>query len=291
MPRWKQIRAGYLLSALALAAGMVSCGSGGADDPFRIFNRIILDALHRGQGTLQPGGPPLLFGPLPGGESSEATALRLRLSCLSGPGVVQAQLWHNDPEDGPTPADEAFGFAEDVIDLNLGPAPLETTIGHFTQPFLTSGIYLEVRLVDGRPETVVSLEVTPNSVPLEQCFDLEPNHTPELATAIEEPPAGPTPAALDPVFGDRVDYVRVLPPALGDGLEVEVVEPTGGRVAVESTDDAGTFLSGETGPTVNVTPLLGDIPGIGRLFRTRAPAEATRALLIFIQPRTVDGSD
>lgn len=285
---WRAVQLG---AAMFLGWLAVGCGGGGADDPFRLFRKIILDSLHRGQGTLEPGGRPILFGPFPGGGADDATALHLRLSCLSGPGLVQARLWHDDPAGGLTPADEAFGFDEDLVDLNLGPAPLDTTIGHFTQPFLSSGIFLEVRLVDGRPVTEVRLEVTPTSVPLEQCFDIEPNNTPDEAEAIEAPPAGPSPSALNPLFGDTVDYFRLLPTGLGDGLEVEVVEPAGGSVVVEATDDAGTVLGGETGPTVNVTPLLGDIPLVGRLFRTRSPGEERQALLVLIQPRIIDGAE
>ena len=44
-------------------------------------------------------------------------------------------------------------------------------------------------------------------------------------------------------------------------------------------------LREETGDGVRKVPLLGDIPVLGNLFKTRSRTEARRELLVFITPR------
>ncbi|MCS4534208.1 type IV pilus secretin PilQ [Neisseria montereyensis] len=58
-------------------------------------------------------------------------------------------------------------------------------------------------------------------------------------------------------------------------------------------EDGGTLIVGgiyeeENGDTVNKVPLLGDIPVLGNLFKSRAHQETRRELLIFITPRIMD---
>ena len=58
-------------------------------------------------------------------------------------------------------------------------------------------------------------------------------------------------------------------------------------------EDGGTLIVGgiyeeENSNTIKKVPLLGDIPVIGNLFKSRARSEARRELLIFITPRIMD---
>ena len=58
-------------------------------------------------------------------------------------------------------------------------------------------------------------------------------------------------------------------------------------------EDGGTLIVGgiyeeETGDGVRKVPLLGDIPVLGNLFKTRSRTEARRELLVFITPRIMD---
>lgn len=58
-------------------------------------------------------------------------------------------------------------------------------------------------------------------------------------------------------------------------------------------EDGGTLIVGgiyeeENSNTVNKVPLLGDIPVLGNLFKSRARNEARRELLVFITPRIMD---
>lgn len=59
-------------------------------------------------------------------------------------------------------------------------------------------------------------------------------------------------------------------------------------------EDGGTLIVGgiyqeNNSNTVNKVPLLGDIPVLGNLFKSRARSEERRELLIFITPRIMDG--
>ena len=58
-------------------------------------------------------------------------------------------------------------------------------------------------------------------------------------------------------------------------------------------EDGGTLIVGgiyeeENSNTIKKVPLLGDIPVIGNLFKSRARKERRRELLIFITPRIMD---
>lgn len=285
------LRTSMLLLAVGLVGGATSCGTGGPNDPFHLFRRIILDGLGVGRGVLEPGGQSLLFGPMPSADSTEAAALAYRLTCLSGPGVVRARWLFDDAQSGLTPAAESFGFSEDLVDLLLGAGPLDDNLGHFRGDAV-SRLYLEVRLPAGEPRTEVQLDVQLARSPLDQTFDLEPNNEPDGAVTVQRQDDGslpPAPGVMSPVFGDIVDYYRVLPDGLGDGIEVETVEPRGARTTVEVTDNGTIVLGGLTDERVDVTPLLGDIPLIGRLFRTRPEDGERRSLMIFVTPRIING--
>jgi type IV pilus secretin pilQ len=59
-------------------------------------------------------------------------------------------------------------------------------------------------------------------------------------------------------------------------------------------EDGGTLIVGgiyeeENSNAVNKVPLLGDIPVVGNLFKSRGRSERRRELLIFITPRIMDG--
>ena len=58
-------------------------------------------------------------------------------------------------------------------------------------------------------------------------------------------------------------------------------------------ENGGTLIVGgiyeeENGNTLTKIPLLGDIPVIGNLFKTRQNSQSRRELLIFITPRIMD---
>ena len=58
-------------------------------------------------------------------------------------------------------------------------------------------------------------------------------------------------------------------------------------------ENGGTLIVGgiyeeENGNTLTKIPLLGDIPVIGNLFKTRQNNQSRRELLIFITPRIMD---
>lgn len=59
-------------------------------------------------------------------------------------------------------------------------------------------------------------------------------------------------------------------------------------------EDGGTLIVGgiyeeDNSDTINKVPLLGDLPLVGNLFKSRAKKEERRELLIFITPRIMDG--
>ncbi|QEY24267.1 type IV pilus secretin PilQ [Neisseria animalis] len=59
-------------------------------------------------------------------------------------------------------------------------------------------------------------------------------------------------------------------------------------------EDGGTLIIGgiyeeSSGNSINKVPLLGDIPVIGNLFKSRARSEERKELLVFITPRIMDG--
>ena len=59
-------------------------------------------------------------------------------------------------------------------------------------------------------------------------------------------------------------------------------------------EDGGTLIVGgiyeeENSNAVNKVPLLGDIPVVANLFKSRGRNEKRRELLVFITPRIMDG--
>lgn len=292
MRRSRPRRAGLLLALLALGAGATSCGTGDANNPFYHFQRILLDSLHRGSGTLQPGGRPLLLGPFPTISADDAAAARLQLECLSGPGLVQARLWFSESPDLLRPAADVFGFSRGAVDLEIGASPLDTIVGSFRSDAF-SRLYLEVALAAGQPATEVRLTVTPLTTPAATTLDLEPNNGADQAAHIEPKSDGsPLTAAgvMNPLFGDDFDWYHILPPSTGTlGLTMTTNSPAGADTTVEVFDDDGTtILESASGPTVDVVPMLGNLPAVGRLFRTRVTDPAQRDnLVILIRPRIV----
>ncbi|MCC7491203.1 MAG: hypothetical protein IT204_02595 [Fimbriimonadaceae bacterium] len=282
MPRTWWGRGVLLASGVGAVWLTTACG-GSQAVLWAAWQRVLLGAIGDGQGTLRPAERPLLFGPMPTPDVGQAAAFDLRLTCTSGPGVVLARWWYDDPAAGPTPVAQAFGWGQDQVELRLGPGPLETILGHFTRETCPR-LFLELALPAGRADTTVALEVALLQRPVGSVADLEPNNQPAAATPLGELP---TPGALCPVFGDVVDYYRALPIPPGADLQVETTSADGGPTIVEVTDENGVVLGGQTAGTVNLRPLLGDLPVTGRLFRTR-PEDARRdSLLVLISPNIV----
>lgn len=69
------------------------------------------------------------------------------------------------------------------------------------------------------------------------------------------------------------------PPIKSSIVETSVVVENGGTVVI-----GGVFIT-KSGNTVNKVPLLGDIPVLGWLFKTRSESVDRRELLVFITPR------
>jgi type IV pilus assembly protein PilQ len=69
------------------------------------------------------------------------------------------------------------------------------------------------------------------------------------------------------------------PPIKSSIVETSVVVENGGTVVI-----GGVFVT-KSGNTVNKVPLLGDIPVLGWLFKTKSESVDRRELLVFITPR------
>lgn len=85
---------------------------------------------------------------------------------------------------------------------------------------------------------------------------------------------------------EEPDWERALevngfrnPPIKSSIVETSVVVENGGTVVI-----GGVFVTKNT-DTVSKIPLLGDIPGVGWLFKTKSESTDRRELLIFITPR------
>jgi type IV pilus biogenesis and competence protein pilQ len=78
-----------------------------------------------------------------------------------------------------------------------------------------------------------------------------------------------------------------------DGLRTKCIS-TKNLNTQAMVEDGGTLIVGgiyeeENSNAVNKVPLLGDIPVVGNLFKSRGRSERRRELLIFITPRIMDG--
>ena len=78
-----------------------------------------------------------------------------------------------------------------------------------------------------------------------------------------------------------------------DGLRTKCIS-TKNLNTQAMVEDGGTLIVGgiyeeENSNTVNKVPLLGDIPVVGNLFKSRGRSETRRELLVFITPRIMDG--
>ena len=79
--------------------------------------------------------------------------------------------------------------------------------------------------------------------------------------------------AVTTITGDRV------PPIKSSIVETNVVVENGGTVVV-----GGVYIT-KTENNVTKVPLLGDIPLLGWLFKSKAERQDRRELLVFITPR------
>ena len=112
-------------------------------------------------------------------------------------------------------------------------------------------------------------------------------------------------------FKDAVLELKVVPSITPDGkvqMKLEISKDTKGEstkagFAIDTNklntnvlvNDGQTVVLGglyenSTDSKINKVPLLGDIPGVGNLFKNRTKSESKRELLIFITPRIVNDS-
>lgn len=164
--------------------------------------------------------------------------------------------------------------------LNLELAALETDGGGkvVSSPRVITANNVKAKIEDGTevpyvtpgtttaPATVsfksakLSLEVTPQ---------ITPEGTVRMALVIKK---------------EEPDWTREIqgnPPLKSSTVETNVVVENGGTVVI-----GGVYITNNANTTEKV-PLLGDIPGLGWLFKVRNDTKTRRELLVFITPRIV----
>jgi len=80
-------------------------------------------------------------------------------------------------------------------------------------------------------------------------------------------------------IGEQLDNGDIS--IIKNALETSVVVPDGQTIVL------GGVFENETSDVVNKTPLLGDIPVLGALFRNKSKSNTKTELLIFITPKLV----
>ncbi|WP_374277071.1 type IV pilus secretin PilQ [Azonexus sp.] len=126
-------------------------------------------------------------------------------------------------------------------------------------PYVTPGTTTSPATVSFK-SAKLSLEVTPQ---------ITPEGTVRMALVIKK---------------EEPDWTRGIqgnPPLKSSTVETNVVVENGGTVVI-----GGVYITNNANTTEKV-PLLGDIPGLGWLFKVRSDTKTRRELLVFITPRIV----
>ncbi len=211
-------------------------------------------------------------------SSGNAVSIGSSISGVSSPGAVPSGLMVDLGAGVPSPASVAIGLASNTGLLQLELSALETDgkIEVISQPkimttngkaaMIESGKEIAYTTTDqdGNRDTefkdvVLSLEVTPR---------INPGNRIAMDLVIKK----------DSVSEETVNGEIAL---IKNTLETSVVVPDGQTVVL------GGVFENQTSDTVNKTPLLGDVPVLGALFRNKSKSNTKTELLIFITPKLV----
>ena len=210
-------------------------------------------------------------------SSGNAISIGSSISGVSTPGTVPNGLMVDLGAGVSSPASVAIGLASNTGLLQLELSALETDgkIEVISQPkimttngksaMIESGKEIPYQTVEDGDvsvafkDVVLSLEVTPRINPGDRI-------------------------AMDLVIhkdsiGEQLDNGDIS--IIKNALETSVVVPDGQTIVL------GGVFENETSDVVNKTPLLGDIPVLGALFRNKSKSNTKTELLIFITPKLV----
>lgn len=210
-------------------------------------------------------------------SSGNAISIGSSISGVSSPGSVPSGLMVDLGAGVTSPASVAIGLASNTGLLQLELSALETDgkIEVISQPkimttngkaaMIESGKEIPYQTVEDGDvsvefkDVVLSLEVTPRINPGDRI-------------------------AMDLVIhkdsiGEQLDNGDIS--IIKNALETSVVVPDGQTIVL------GGVFENETSDVVNKTPLLGDIPVLGALFRNKSKSNTKTELLIFITPKLV----
>ncbi|WP_417226510.1 type IV pilus secretin PilQ [Amphritea sp.] len=214
-------------------------------------------------------------------SSGNGISIGSSISGVSSPGSVPSGLMVDLGANVTSPASVAIGLASNSALLQLELSALESDgrIEVISQPkvvttngkmaLIESGKEIPYTTTDddGNTDTefkdvVLSLEVTPR---------INPGDRIAMDLVIKKDSIGET------LSNGEISIIKNL-------LETSVVVPDGQTVVL------GGVFENETQNTVNKTPLLGDIPVLGALFRNKSTSNVKAELLIFITPKLVKES-
>ena len=211
-------------------------------------------------------------------SSGNAISIGSSIAGVSSPGAVPSGLMVDLGAGVTSPASVAIGLASNTGLLQLELSALETDgkIEVISQPkimttngkaaMIESGQEIAYTTTDkdGNRDTefkdvLLSLEVTPR---------INPGNRIAMDLVIKK----------DSVSEETVNGEIAL---IKNTLETSVVVPDGQTVVL------GGVFENQTSNVVNKTPLLGDIPVLGALFRNKSKSNTKTELLIFITPKLV----
>lgn len=210
-------------------------------------------------------------------SSGNAISIGSSIAGVSSPGSVPSGLMVDLGAAVTSPASVAIGLASNSALLQLELSALESDgrIEVISQPkvvttngkaaLIESGREIPYQTVEDGDvsvafkDVVLSLEVTPR---------INPGDRIAMDLVIKKDSIGETLSSGD------ISIIKNL-------LETSVVVPDGQTIVL------GGVFENETSNTVNKTPLLGDLPVLGALFRNKSESNIKSELLIFITPKLV----
>ncbi|MDO6563039.1 type IV pilus secretin PilQ [Amphritea sp. 1_MG-2023] len=214
-------------------------------------------------------------------SSGNAISIGSSISDVSTPGTIPSGLMVDLGANATSPASVAIGLASNSALLQLELSALESDgrIEVVSQPkvvttngkvaLIESGSEIPYVTTDDDGDTdtefkdvVLSLEVTPR---------INPGDRIAMDLVIKKDSVGET------LSNGEISIIKNL-------LETSVVVPDGQTIVL------GGVFENETSNTVNKTPLLGDLPVLGALFRNKSTSNSKTELLIFITPKLIKES-
>jgi len=210
-------------------------------------------------------------------SSGNGISIGSSIAGVSSPGAVPSGLMVDLGANVTSPASVAIGLATNSALLQLELSALESDgrIEVISQPkvvttngkaaLIESGREVPYQTVEDGDvnvefkDVVLSLEVTPR---------INPGDRIAMDLVIKKDSIGET------LSNGDISIIKNL-------LETSVVVPDGQTIVL------GGVFENETNNTVNKTPLLGDLPVLGALFRNKSQSNIKSELLIFITPKLV----